>query len=294
MHGSGERGTNNVAQLVWGANELLDYALGHGDCYFVAGQVPDGRRWSEVDWSRLETRLPEKPSETMARQLEFLEKLLQNPSVDRERVYATGVSMGGYGTWDLIMRRPEWFAGAMPICGGGDIHNVWKIRLDAIRNAGAAVEGVYAGVSGDTSRQMLARLEKDVLSKKPDYMFLSCGVNDAPNGIDNPGVPLAEYRRNMTEIINRAKKAGVTVILLEPTPVLESEHIANVNERAYVDALREIAAGAWLTLVPVNRAFTAAYDAREDRSKREYTCDGTHMNQKGNRLLTDTIIGTLL
>ena len=40
--------------------------------------------------------------------------------VDLNRIYAMGLSMGGYGTWDAIQRRPDFFAAAVPICGGGD------------------------------------------------------------------------------------------------------------------------------------------------------------------------------
>ena len=39
--------------------------------------------------------------------------------VDKSKIYVTGLSMGGYGTWDIIQRRPDFFAAAMPICGGG-------------------------------------------------------------------------------------------------------------------------------------------------------------------------------
>ena len=52
--------------------------------------------------------------------LELLEDVLQKYPVDQNKLYVTGVSMGGYGTWDLIQRRPKLFAAAIPICGGGD------------------------------------------------------------------------------------------------------------------------------------------------------------------------------
>jgi predicted peptidase len=41
--------------------------------------------------------------------------------VDTQRVYITGLSMGGFATWELLQREPEKFAAAMPICGGGDL-----------------------------------------------------------------------------------------------------------------------------------------------------------------------------
>jgi len=52
--------------------------------------------------------------------LALLDELLANHRVDPERVYLTGLSMGGYGTWSLALAAPERFAAVVPICGGGD------------------------------------------------------------------------------------------------------------------------------------------------------------------------------
>ncbi len=121
LHGAGERGTNNVSQLVHGVGELVCWLDSHEKGYrVVAGQVPSGRRWVEVDWSAKSHVMPKEPSQTMALLMEFIDRQLQDPVVDASRVYVTGISMGGYGTWDVISRRPQLFAAAMPVCGGGD------------------------------------------------------------------------------------------------------------------------------------------------------------------------------
>jgi len=57
-----------------------------------------------------------------------VDQVVAERPVDRSRIYATGVSMGGYGTWDAIQRRPDFFAAGLPCCGGGDAHLAWKIR----------------------------------------------------------------------------------------------------------------------------------------------------------------------
>ena len=129
LHGAGERGTNNVAQLKWGADELVKWFADRGEeFYLVAGQVPNGKRWVEVDWGLTEHALPKEPSESMANLIEVVEGLFASAAVDRSRVYVTGVSMGGYGTWDLMCRKSAWFAAGLPICGGGDPHQAWRIR----------------------------------------------------------------------------------------------------------------------------------------------------------------------
>jgi predicted peptidase len=56
----------------------------------------------------------------LAAVFDLIEALCNEHHIDKDRIYLTGVSMGGYGTWDLISRRPELFAAAIPVCGGGD------------------------------------------------------------------------------------------------------------------------------------------------------------------------------
>ena len=129
LHGAGERGTNNVSQLKWGATPIIAYMRAKGiDGYFIAGQVPNGKFWVDTPWNIMSHRMNETPSETMALLLALVDKTIAELPVDRSRVYVTGVSMGGFGTWDMIQRRPELFAAAMPVCGGGDTHLAWKIR----------------------------------------------------------------------------------------------------------------------------------------------------------------------
>ena len=58
-------------------------------------------------------------NEIMQTVISWVSELRDRPYIDTDRIYLTGVSMGGYGTWELAMLRPEWFAAIMPICGGG-------------------------------------------------------------------------------------------------------------------------------------------------------------------------------
>lgn len=121
FHGAGERGTDNARQLVHGVTELVDWLEKHEKGYkLVAGQVPAGKLWVDVSWSAPAHTMPAKPSETMSLAMQLLEAMLKDPAVDADRVYVTGISMGGYGTWDVVSRRPDLFAAALPICGGGD------------------------------------------------------------------------------------------------------------------------------------------------------------------------------
>lgn len=121
LHGAGERGDDNRSQLVHGVTELVDWLDAHEAGYrLVAGQVPENMGWVNVPWGDTSHTMPRAPSETMALLLELIDSMLAAGGIDASRIYATGISMGGYGTWDIVCRRPELFAAALPICGGGD------------------------------------------------------------------------------------------------------------------------------------------------------------------------------
>lgn len=121
MHGAGERGTDNKNQLKHGGKLLSDDATqSKYPCFVVAPQVPNNKLWVDVPWSGDAHVQPEKPSDTMRLSLELLAALQKEFSIDNKRTYAMGVSMGGFGVWDVIMRHPQMFAAAIPICGGAD------------------------------------------------------------------------------------------------------------------------------------------------------------------------------
>lgn len=128
LHGAGERGDDNKAQLVHGMRDFLkeDHRRDHA-CFVVAPQCPKDNKWVDVDWSLDRHDSPKQPSDEMARCFTILEKLQKEFSIDADRIYITGLSMGGYGTWDAIARRPDLFAAAAPICGGGDPKDARKI-----------------------------------------------------------------------------------------------------------------------------------------------------------------------
>lgn len=117
LHGAGERGDDNRAQVKHGVPAFLKLKTPH---FLIAPQCPKTKRWVEVDWSAASHKTPAEPSEPMTALLDLLPALLKELPVDPARVYATGLSMGGYGTWDLLVRRPQLFAAGAPVCGGGD------------------------------------------------------------------------------------------------------------------------------------------------------------------------------
>jgi len=74
LHGAGERGNDNKAQLLWGARFMLDAAEKHG-CYVLVPQCPRGKRWVEVDWNRPSHAMPEEPSESIGLLMERIAEI---------------------------------------------------------------------------------------------------------------------------------------------------------------------------------------------------------------------------
>ena len=121
LHGAGERGDDNKAQLVHGMTDFAsDDVMDKHPAFVIAPQCPEGKRWVEVDWGSDSHSMPDIPSEPLSLCLDLIESAQQEFSIDPDRVYVTGLSMGGYGVWDALQRRPVTFAAAIPICGGGD------------------------------------------------------------------------------------------------------------------------------------------------------------------------------
>jgi predicted peptidase len=121
LHGAGERGDDNQAQLkhgVWSFVKPESQSM--HPCFVVAPQCAGNDKWADVEWGAPSHTQAEKPAESMRLVLELVPALLKEFPVDPKRLYVTGLSMGGYGTWDLVMRQPAVWAAAVPVCGGAD------------------------------------------------------------------------------------------------------------------------------------------------------------------------------
>ena len=122
LHGAGERGDDPAVLLKHFFPAVCTPEFRERfPCYVLAPQCPKDERWSNVSWSE-ETPdgLPGDFSEPLAAARALLGESMTSLPVDPHRVYLTGISMGGYGTWDWIAREPDRFAAAAPVCGGGD------------------------------------------------------------------------------------------------------------------------------------------------------------------------------
>ncbi len=123
LHGAGERGNDNEAQLKHaGVLRLVsDEVAAKHPCFLVAPQCPEGDTWGGLPRGRKsDFKASDQPSKPMRLSMALLDALDKEYSIDPARRYVTGLSMGGFGSFDLCVRRPKDIAAAMPICGGGD------------------------------------------------------------------------------------------------------------------------------------------------------------------------------
>ncbi len=160
---------------------------------------------------------------------------------------------------------------------------------------GYEVDVINAGIGGHKSNDMLARLQKDVLSHNPTWISISCGVNDVWHSFkEKPtGVPLPEYQKNMTEIVDKCLDSGAKVILLTATPIYEKiDSPQNQKLKPYNAFLRQLAKDKKIILCDLNAIFISWYE-KKLRDDRLLTTDGVHMNPRGNRIMAAEIIKSL-
>jgi predicted peptidase len=171
LHGAGERGDDNRSQL-----QYLPEWMTRGEwrekypCYLVAPQCPKDQWWTG------RTRSGEDPDKNAAKTarpaeaelaLTALLALAADLPIDQKRIYLSGLSMGGYGSWALAAAHPELFAAVVPICGGGD--KAWAEQLKNV-----PIWAVHGGadkvVPAEKSREMIAAIK--AVGGNPQYTEL--------------------------------------------------------------------------------------------------------------------------
>jgi predicted peptidase len=118
LHGAGERGSDNLKQLSYLPEQMCSIPWRNTHpCFLIAPQCRDGMSWAK---KITEVELNEQSTDMLKMAVGILDEIEREFPIDEKRVYLTGLSMGGYGTWELAMRQPKRFAAVVPICGGGD------------------------------------------------------------------------------------------------------------------------------------------------------------------------------
>ncbi|HEX3559472.1 MAG TPA: prolyl oligopeptidase family serine peptidase [Pyrinomonadaceae bacterium] len=154
LHGGEGTGRDNLKQISsgnWTGSHIWVTPDNQAKypCFVVAPQASEDVSWVTRDLT--------KPTGQLRMVPELIEKIEETYSIDAERVYVAGQSAGGFATWSIISERPDMFAAAVPICGGGDeskaatlVHTpIWAFH-------GEKDEAVPA----ERSRRMIAALQR--------------------------------------------------------------------------------------------------------------------------------------
>src|SRR4051794_28334589 len=141
LHGMGDSGTDNIAQTRLMGGLVNATQSGQYASYVLAPQI-DTHSWFQSFSST--------PTEAMKLTIDALKKGINTENIDTSRVYVTGLSMGGMGTWDILGREPKMFAAAVPMSGGADLKTASKIKDVPIWafHGGGELGGAGSGVRG--------------------------------------------------------------------------------------------------------------------------------------------------
>jgi len=172
LHGAGERGSDIWRVAIHGPPKLAR-AGSNFPFIVVSPQCPEGQRWSKDIL------------------LGLLDEVVRTLPVDTTRIYLTGLSMGGYGTWSLGCAHPEKFAAIVPICGGGERIDVLlanREKAQALRTLGvwAFHGGKDPVVPLEESQRMVDALKKAGVSDVKLTVYPEAGHDSWTETYQNP------------------------------------------------------------------------------------------------------------
>ncbi len=177
----------------------------------------------------------------------------------------------------------------------------WTVLLEKrLNDSSANVDYmvINSGVGGNTSREGLARIEKDVIAHKPDIVLVEFGGNDATND-PNRTVSIEEFNRNMAMMYEKITGAKAQMVLLTFTPVIDDWHSVGKHEKYaacggfdhfiefYRQATREFAKEKSLTLIDVDAVLRKAYITHSQ--DQIILKDGVHLTAKANEIVAKTV-----
>jgi len=157
------------------------------------------------------------------------------------------------------------------------------------------IEVIGAGISGNRVPDLEARLDRDVLEKKPTLVVIYIGINDVWHSLQNRGTSKADFEQGLRRIIKRIQEAGARVILCTPSVIGEKHDGSNPLDAMlddYSQISRTVAGETHSRLLDLRRQFVAHLKAnnKENADKKLLTDDGVHLNSTGNRFVAERML----
>jgi lysophospholipase L1-like esterase len=177
--------------------------------------------------------------------------------------------------------------------------NLIKTSL-ADRHKDLDLEIIGAGVSGNKVPDLQARVDKDVVEKKPTLVVIYIGINDVWHGEKDPskGTPKDKFEAGLREVIGKITRSGAQVVLCTPSVIGEQKGGTNKLDSKldeYADISRKIAKDLRLPLIDLRKTFVDYLKANNPANKADsvLTTDGVHLNDFGNQIVADVMLKTL-
>ena len=154
------------------------------------------------------------------------------------------------------------------------------------------VKVIYAGIGGHKVPNLQARLDRDVLSKKPTVVFIYIGINDVWHSQGGRGTPKDKYEAGLRDLIAKITAAGATVVLATPSVIGEVPDGSNKFDpmlEEYAAISRKVAVDTGTQLCDLRKAFIEHLKQNnpEKKGRGILTGDGVHLNPAGNRFVAD-------
>jgi lysophospholipase L1-like esterase len=173
---------------------------------------------------------------------------------------------------------------------------------DSLASLGVACDVYGAGISGNKINDLLARAERDVLSKHPTVVVIYIGINDVwhheftARGLS--GTPKPQFDSGLRQLTATLRNAGAQVILCTPTVIGEQKNMANKYDamlEEYSSITRSVASETGSAVCDLRTAFTEYIAANNpgNSPKDILTYDGVHLNDAGNRFLAGQMLKVL-
>ena len=158
MHGAGERGCDNEEQIKVALPHVFDDPESPVyNSIVIAPQCPENKQWVYTPWVKgCYSSAEVTESRECQAVMEVLRHIVAEYNVDKSRIYVTGLSMGGFASWDLMTRHPSVFAAGMPVCGGGDPSAAKRLAEIPIRTFHGFLDGA---VPVEGTREMYAAIK---------------------------------------------------------------------------------------------------------------------------------------
>lgn len=178
---------------------------------------------------------------------------------------------------------------------GAGPHGYVTLAGKALAEATPGTEVIGAGVGGNRVPDLLARVDRDVIARKPDVVVIYIGINDVWHSQNGRGTPKGEYEKGLETLVEKIRGAGAKVVLCTPTVIGEKK--AGTNK---LDAMLDEYAG--ITRGVAEKAKTGLIDLREacvehlakhnaaDAENGILTTDGVHLTPAGDAFIAERMV----